>query len=283
MTPSPAVTGRPTLPLMRLVLGIGVVFVTGAGVQLYVLGDRTEQFFAWTIADPLSAAALGGFYLTATVVAGLALAQREWARARVGVPGILVFLWLMVLASGLHLEVFHLQDGPGSARAAAWLWLVIYVVDPPLATLAYLRQRRAPGPDAPRRLPAPRWFGAGLLAAAVPVLVLGVALVLRPTQAGGSWAWPLTPLVAQALGAWLVGLGLLLVAAARERDWERMLPASAGLVVLCVVQLGALVRFDRPPDGVVGWTWVVLLVLLGLGGAVATGARLSAGRAARRS
>ncbi len=70
-TPSPPLLGRPTLPLMRLVLGVGVVFVTGAGVQLYVLSDQTDRFFAWTIADPLSGRAIGGFYLTAAVVAGL--------------------------------------------------------------------------------------------------------------------------------------------------------------------------------------------------------------------
>lgn len=265
---------RTTLPLMRLVLTVGVVFVTGAGIQLYVLSEQTARYFAWTIADPLSAAAVGGFYVTAAVVAGLALAQREWALARVGIPGILVFLWLMLAASVVHLDLFHLQDGPFTARAAAWLWVVIYVVDPPLATLAYVRQRRAPGVDRPGTMPMPPWFAGGLAVTALPVLGLGVALFVWPSQVGPSWAWPLTPLVAQALGAWLVGLGLLLVAAAHERDWARALPASAGLLVLALVQLAALLRFDRPPDNALGWLWVALLVTMGVGGALATSARL---------
>lgn len=284
MDPSSPLLGRPTLPLMRLVLVVGVVFVTGAGVQLYVLSTHTDRFFAWTIADPLSAAAIGGFYLTAAVVAGLSLAQREWALARVGLPGILVFLWLMLGASLLHLELFHLQEGPALARLAAWLWMVIYVVDPPLATLAYVRQRRAPGSDRLRAMPMPRWFAGGLATASLPVLALGIGLFCWPTRAGASWAWPLTPLVAQALGAWLVGLGLVLVAAALERDWARVFPASAGLVALSLLQLAALLRFDRTPEGAIGWLWLLLLVTLGASGAVATSERIrAAARSARGS
>lgn len=273
MDPSSPPLGRPTLPLMRLVLVVGVVFVTGAGAQLYVLSAHTDRFFAWTIADPLSAAAIGGFYVTAAVVAGLSLARREWAMARVGLPGILVFLWLMLGASLLHLDLFHLQEGPAPARVAAWLWMVIYVVDPPVATLAHVRQLRAPGPDRPRTMPMPRWFVGLLVTMSLPVLGLGAALFCWPTRTGASWAWPLTPLVAQALGAWLVGLGLVLVAAALERDWVRVFPASAGLVALSLLQLAALLRFDQRPESPIAWVWVLLLVALGITGALAAAAR----------
>ncbi len=283
MDPSSPLLGRPTLPLMRLVLAAGVVFVTGAGVLLYSLSEQTDRFFAWSIADPLSAAAIGAFYLTATVVAGLSLIQREWARARVGVPGILVFVWLMLGASLAHRDLFLVQDAPTPVLLAGVLWMVIYLLDPPLATFAYLRQLRAPGSDRGRTMPMPGWFAGGLLGAAVPVLALGVGLFCWPTSAGESWSWPLTPLVAQALGAWLVGLGLVLVSAAHERDWVRVFPASAGLVALSLLQLAALLRFDRPPESVIAWVWVLLLVALGVTGALAAAARLSAGRAGRRS
>ncbi len=275
---SPTYLAPATLPLMRLVLAVGVVFVTGAGLLLYVFGEQTDRFFAWSIADPLSAAAIGAFYLTATVVAGLSLVEREWARARVGVPGILVFVWLMLGASLAHLDLFFVDTAPALARLAGVVWMVIYLIDPPLATLAYVRQLRAPGLDRVRPMPMPGWFAGVLLAGAVPVLALGVALFCWPTSAGEAWAWPLTPLVSQALGAWLLGLGLVLVAAARERDWVRVFPASAGLVALALLQLAALLRFDQPTDSVIGWVWVLLLVVLGVVGAVAATARLSPGR-----
>lgn len=64
------------------------------------------------------------------------------------VQGVLVFLWLTLLASLLHLSTFHLT-GSGPAAVAAYAWLAIYAVDPPLLTVAVWRQlSRAPTPRA---------------------------------------------------------------------------------------------------------------------------------------
>jgi hypothetical protein len=40
-----------------------------AGIQLYILTDYTDQYFAWTIAQPLSATFLGtGYWAGATLL-----------------------------------------------------------------------------------------------------------------------------------------------------------------------------------------------------------------------
>jgi hypothetical protein len=116
---------RRTTTGMRAVLWIGAGFVAVAGLNEYLLSSQTDRYFAWTIKLPLTAAFLGGFYLTALGMAVLSARQREWSRARVGIPGVAAFLWLTLLATLLHLGLFHLHGGPEAARAAAWAWLVI--------------------------------------------------------------------------------------------------------------------------------------------------------------
>src|ERR1700686_2912159 len=83
-----------TTPAMRVVFVLGAVFVAFAGLQLYVLAEATDRFFAWTIGLPLTAASLGAYYWTAMIVSLLSWRERQWANARVGVIGGFVFLLL---------------------------------------------------------------------------------------------------------------------------------------------------------------------------------------------
>jgi hypothetical protein len=269
---APAVAAaRPIRWPMRVVFLVGVAFVIGAGVQLYVLARHTDRVFAWTIASPLTAASIGAFYLMAAVVSGLSVRRSWWHLARVGIPPILVFLWLTLLASLLHLSVFHLHEGPLLARLAAWAWLAIYVIDPPFATAAYVVQVLTPGGDPVRPRPLPAWLPSLLVLLAVPWLAAGLWLFLVPA-AGHHWAWAMAPLAAQALGAWCVSLGLALVTMAVEADWERVLPMSVGVAVLAVLELGALVRFRHEVHGLSGWLWIALVAAVGVLGGAGTAA-----------
>jgi hypothetical protein len=254
------------LPIMRALLVVGTVLVFAAGTQLYVLSAHTAQYFAWTIANPLTAATIGAFYYGAVAIAGLSARQRRWDLARVGVPGILIFLWLTIGASLAHLAVFHLHAG-AAAGAAAIAWLAIYIADPPLLLLAYVLQRRYGGVDLPRQTPMTSWYRWLCALLAVPVLAAGIALYAFPGPVGAQWAWPLTPIAAQTIAAWLIALALLLGAMAVEGDALRNRPGSVGLAALALLQLAALLRYPhvahRPAAGV----WIALLAVLGfLGG-----------------
>ena len=83
---------RPLIWPMRAILWFGAGFSLIAGVQLFVFTTRTDQLFAWTIDSFMSAATLGAFYASAAVLALLSARQQVWARARLGVPGILAFV-----------------------------------------------------------------------------------------------------------------------------------------------------------------------------------------------
>ena len=100
------------------------------------------------------------------------------------------------------------------------------------------------------------------------MLPLGVALLLAPEALRPLWPWTLTPLTAQAIGAWLLSLGVAAAHSSWENDWSRVQIATSSYTVFGVLQLMALARFsqelqwDRP----VAWLYVSFLVsVLGLG------------------
>lgn len=261
----PEFPGQRVLPVMRVLLAVGTVLVFAAGTQLYVLSAHTARFFAWTIANPLTAAAIGGFYYAAAPMAGLSARQHRWDLARVGVPGILVFLWLTIAASLRHLAVLHLH-ADGLPRIAAIAWLVIYIADPPLLLLAYVLQRRSAGAAPARLAPMPQWYRRSCAVLGCPVLVAGVALYAFPGPVGAHWPWPLTPIAAQTVAAWLIALAVLLGSVAAEGDALRCRPASVGMVVLAILQLAALARYPQTVHGPAAVAWVALVIAVGLSG-----------------
>jgi hypothetical protein len=253
---------------MRWVFGIGALLVTAAGVQLFVLTDHTDRFFAWTISPGLSAAFLGAFYFTALVLAAGSAMEREWARARVGVFGVWLFVTLTLVATLLHLDKFHFHDPGLIPRGAAWLWTIIYVVEPPAVLAAIVLQFRAAGRDRPRERPLPVWYRAVLAAQSVVLIVAGLWLFTAPDSVGW-WPWTLTPLVARAMAAWLLGLGVVLATAARENDWDRIRIATTAYVVLGVLQLVASARYAGDlRGGAARVVYLAFLVLVVASGAV---------------
>lgn len=259
--------GQPVLPLMRALLAVGTVLVFASGTQLYVLSTHTNRFFAWTIANPLTAATIGAFYYGAGVIAGLSTRERRWDLARVGVPGIAVFLWLTIAASLAHLAVFHLHTHQLVPRMAAIIWLVIYIADPPLFLLAYVLQLRAGGRDPAGPAPAPAWYRWTCAIMAVPVLVVGIGLFAFPGPGSRHWAWLLPPIAAQAFAAWLIALAMMLGSVAKEGDLLRSRPATAGMAAFAVLQLLALARYPHVAHGMAAIAWIVTLTAIGvLGG-----------------
>jgi hypothetical protein len=261
---------RTVIPMMRAALLVGAFLVSLAGIQLYVLTTRTDHYFAWTIALPITAAFLGAFYWTSVPLALLGGLERVWIRARVGVPGVLLFLWATLATTLIHFGKFHLHSPDHFARGAAWLWLVIYAGDPPFVLLGLFFQLRAPGVDPPRTAPLPSWYRAALAVQAVVTLGIGAILFAAPKWAATWWPWALTPLTARAMAAWLLGLGGVLAMAFWEDDWIRIRVATISYAVLGILQLVALARYSGSFTwglaGSVYTAFVVAVLLLGVYG-----------------
>jgi hypothetical protein len=238
----------PLVPLMRGVLEVAAVLVFLAGVQLFLFPLRTGRYFAWTIDTPMSAVFLGASYWSAIGLELGAARSREWYRARVAVPAVLVFTVTTLVVTIGHFDKLHLDHGlPLSTRAVTWVWLAIYTIVPIVMIVGLVAQRRLPtGAPPPSGLPSVvRFVLTGL---AVLLIGLGVALLVAPDWADGAWPWPLTSLTSGLVGAWLLGLG---TAAAHGRlldDREALRPLAITGVAFGVLQTIALVRHGDDLD-----------------------------------
>ena len=249
---------------MRWLLYAASALVFLAGLQLSLLTEQTDTYFAWTIAPPLTAAFLGAAYWAAVPVELTAARETVWAKARVAVPAIWLFTTLTLVATLVHFDRFHFSSPIASAQGAAWFWLAIYAGVPVAMLLIGWLQIRAPGGDPPRGSPAPTWMRVLVLGQGGGMLVFGAGLFLLPSAVAPLWPWPLTTLTSRAIGAWLIGIGFAAVHATRENDLPRITPLAGGYVAFAVLELIALARYA----GIVNWAtpaaWVYLAFLLSI-------------------
>jgi hypothetical protein len=239
-------TLKPLGPGMRWLLFIAAVLVFLAGFQLFVFTGQTATHFAWTIVNPLAAAFLGSAYWAAVAIEALAGRQALWANARIAIPAVLVFTVLTLMTTLLHLGKFHLgaKFAPGT-QVVTWAWIAIYALVPLLMLIMLVRQARVPGADPPRSARLPRWLYVLLGAQAIVLVGFGIVLLIAPGQTAPLWPWKLTTLVAQATASWLIALGVAAAQALIERDARRLLPASAGYLLLGILELIALARYPH--------------------------------------
>ena len=274
---------KPLISSARVLLWVAGALVFLAGVQLFVFSERTQTFFAWTIDVPLTAAFLGAGYWSSVAFEWLAARERLWAHARVALPTVLLFTMLTLVATLVHVDLFHFgNDSPVSAQAAAWAWLAIYACVPVAMALVLTLQIRTPGSDPPRlfRLAAP--LRVLLLVQAAVMLGIGLLLFVNPEGGASLWPWPLTPLTGRAVGAWVLSIGVAALHVALENDGRRARGAAIAYLLLGGLQLVAVARH---PDTIVweqphGPGYIVFLasMLVAGAGVLRTGLERSPGR-----
>lgn len=236
---------------------------------LYVLSEQTEQYFAWTITPPLSAAFLGAGYGAGFVLVALSLRTVIWHHARVAVLTILAFVLLTLLATLLHLDRFHFSVPLGVPRAAAWFWTAVYVTIPTVMLVLVPAHERTAGAGPQRRSPLPRPLRWVLAVQGLIMLGVGAALFVAPAAtAPVLWPWELSPLAARAIASWLLAFGLAAGLALREGDLERLEIAAVAYAVFGVLELTAVARYagDVRWGQAVAWSYVALLVSITLTG-----------------
>ena len=229
------------LKVTRVVLTLDLIFSVVAGSVLYVLSETTDEHFAWTIKLPVTATFLGAGYLGAVAALIPSYRTSEWPRIRI-IPVMGVTLTLITgLVTLWHLEQFQLNHGSIAARLAAWAWLAVYLVIPVLLAAVFVVQERAGG----RRNyavaePLLPFTQVVLGVQAVGATLLGLGLVFFPATFDAVWPWPLPPLSARAVGAWILTIAAGSWWALRERDWGRFNVTLPGLAIfLTFVALGA--------------------------------------------
>lgn len=261
------------LPFTLGVAYLVLPFLLVALVLLYLLPERTDRLFAWTIDPPITAMFLGSAYVGGIWFFTQVVRLRRWHRVQYGFPAVVLFATLLGLATVLHWDRFH------HGHVSFVAWAVLYVTTPFLALVALLLNRSAdPGvpEDHDRRVPQPVRLVLGV--AGIVALVAGLVLFAVPSVGIELWAWELTPLTARVVGAvltlpgavdvWLLvddrwssfrwmfqsqlaSLALINAAWIVERDellWDRPLAwlFAGGVAAALVVYAGLYAWLERP-------------------------------------
>lgn len=255
-------------PWFRNSFRLGSLLSLVAGIQLFVFSGQTDVYFAWTIQSSLTAATLGGFYFGTMVFGYLSARETDWAHVRGPAVGLLVFMFVTLAATLLHLDKFHLASQNWLTRTAAWSWLGIYVLFPVELVAAAWLQQRLPGADPEHTASLPAWFRVVLTVHGGVGIVIALGLFFAPQALIPFWPWALTPLTARALSAWFLSFGALNLQSMRENDWSRVRVMSISYIVSGLFALVALLRYASQADlsGIAGVAYLIhLLVLLGMG------------------
>jgi hypothetical protein len=198
----------------RVVAIVILPFLVVAAVLLFGLPDRTGELFAWAIAPPLSAYMLASAYVGGIWFFCGVAGTRRWHRVAPGFPAVVVFAGALLIATLLHLDRF-------SQNISFAAWMTLYATTPfAVALLAWLQRRSDDGRAEANEAHVPRGVRAIMLAVGAASLLTGAVMFLAPALVIPFWAWELTPLTAQVLGAVLSLPGVVAIGFLRDDRWS---------------------------------------------------------------
>jgi hypothetical protein len=246
---------------MRQLLVVAGVLVTIIGLPLYLVPQNSNEYFSWSVREALSAAFLGGAYLSAGVIEFSAARERVWANARIAIPAVLIFTLLTLIVTLGNNDQYQFNAPSIVQSVGTWAWLLVYAVVPPIMLIVLVVQLRRGGTSPAVAQPIAPLLRLVMVVGGVGLLIGGTILLLNPEASSWMWPWRISTLTGRAYGAWLVGFGIAMVQIAWEADWRRVRPATAGVGVLGVLQLIALLRYPDVPDWGAPQTWVYVAIL----------------------
>ncbi len=236
---------------MHVLLYVLTALTFFAGTQLFILSEHTDQFFSWTIANPMSAAFIGAGFWGASVVVFWCARQRAWARGRVVVPTVAVVATMLMVGTLQNLDTFH-----GLLGLA---WIEVYCLFPPILAAIAVMQLLVPGSDPHSGARLPAGLRATLIAQGAIGIVVGALLFASsPSLAEDLWAWALTDLTSKAVGTWLVGTGVTCVVVALLDDRAALPGWALAQLTLGAAVLFSMVRFSGDVDYGDAAAWLIV-------------------------
>ncbi len=247
--------GTPIALPLRLWFAVEVFFGIGAVFTVGLNPENTRANFAWFVQPPVMAAVLGAYYMSSALLFLLPLFARRWEMIRVMILPAAIFSTAELITTILHWSRFS------QGTLAFYIWLASYLLPPPIFFGYYIYQERLA-----RRLgtvvpsdPLPRGVRTALTQWGALIFIISLVLFIYPDPLIGTAPWTLTPLNARALLSWLIGLGALMLAMARENDRTRVL---VGVPMLLLILPTTTLQIARFPEQV-NFANVALFVLYG--------------------
>jgi hypothetical protein len=142
----------------------------------------------------------------------------------------------------------------------------------PAFLAAAVQQLMVPGHDRPVEEQLPVWLRGVLGLQALAMLAWGILLFARPHHASAVWAWPLAPLAAEAIAAWLLGIGGSAAYISLRGDRADMPGAALSYIVLGAIWIGGAIfagdSFHNRVDAVLYLLFAVGVIVVGVAGAI---------------
>ncbi|HVL06030.1 MAG TPA: hypothetical protein VM388_08580 [Acidimicrobiales bacterium] len=244
-------------------IAIGIIpILTAAFVILFLFPSRTPELWAWTIQSRMMAMLMGGGYLAGAYYFFRVARGRRWHRIGVGIPAITLFAALLGATTFLHWDRFN-HD-----HISFWAWTALYVTTPVLLPWLWVRNRRFdPGTPEPGERLVPDVIRSVMVTVGALQLLLTFALFLRPSLFIDEWMWPLTPLTARTLSAFVGFPAVVYLSFALDRRASSFrIPielVTVGLAMIGIASIRAADEF-RGSDVLVWGYRAGLLVTLAL-------------------
>ena len=274
-TDSPGLTLYSRLVLFVLVLPL--LFI--AGIQLFILSNQTDTYFAWTFAAPLPAAFLGAGYWAAMFHAYSGVRAKGWEYVRSSMPAALTATTLLTITTFLHFGRFHLDSPLFITRFVTCVWIAVYILVPPILLIAWIIQIRLPGAHVRGENPLPAWMRGSFALLAVFALACGIGLFLVPDAMSAIWPWPIMPLAGRAVSSWMCAFGVACAALTFENDIKYGAGTSSSLFAFCVLEMIVVIRYVAAIDW--GKPLAIVYIAFLVFGAVVSGANLLVNRRLR--
>ncbi len=258
----------------RVAVGVLLALAVLNAAFLYFMPARAATGYAWAIRPPISAAFLGAGYLAGVVATALAvLAARRWRSIQPLAVALVTLSVGLLAATLLHTDRFRWGYPP------TWVWTGVYALAP-IGVAILARRQRAITTRPAIADPRLRLLRLLSLACGAAMLAGAIALFAFPGDLRRHWPWPLTPLLAQAVAAWIAMIAAALLWSAYDlrRTHEALIPyATLGAWCLALLALPAL------HAGEITRTGAPLLIYLGALIALVALAALGVTRAGRQA
>jgi hypothetical protein len=250
------------LKVTKAVSAVIIPILTAAFVILFLFPDHTKQLWAWTIQSHMTTMLMGGGYLAGAYFFTRVVTGRRWHRVGVGIPAITLFATILGVTTFVHWDKFN------HGHISFWAWTALYVTTPVLLPWLWVRNRRFdPGTPEPGERLVPEPVRRVMVLVGALQLLLALTLFVRPSLFLDQWPWPLTPLTARTLSAFVAFPAVVYLSFAWDRRTSSFrVPielVTFGLAMIGIASIRASGEF-RGSGFKVGGFRVGLVVTLGL-------------------
>jgi hypothetical protein len=247
--------GTPIAWPLRVWLAVEVLFGIGAVLAIGVSPAESKTNFAWPIQPVVMAAVLGAFYMSSALLFLLPLFAKRWEMIKIMILPTAIFSTVQLIATFLHWDKFSVGTTP------FYVWFASYLLPPPIFISAYLwHQRQAGIQRTSSDSPLPAWMRSLFWISGILVVIIAVSAFIFPLLLISNFPWKLTPLTTRSLCGWIMILGVILIAMARENNRARVRFATPFLILILPT---LLIQMSRYSDQV-NWASLTLWVSLTL-------------------